>query len=70
MNAISVIWKGDKPTIDLDPIKEISESVGDGETFIGARKGYWENDFDESVLSPEQAIEGMKNLVKTVYSRQ
>ncbi len=70
MNAISIAWDGDKPVIDLDPIKEISESIDDGETFIGARKGYWGNDFDESVLSPEQAIEKMKNLVKSVYSGQ
>ena len=70
MNAISIAWDGDKPLIDLDPIKEISESIEDGETFIGARKGYWANEFDESVMSPEQAIEGMKNLVESVYSGQ
>ncbi len=70
MNAISIAWDGDKPVIELDPIKEISESIEDGETFIGARKGYWANEFDESVMSPEQAIEGMKNLVESVYSGQ
>jgi CRISPR-associated protein Cst2 len=72
MNAILIDWKDEKPSIDLSPINEIYENLGikEHERIIGARKGYWENEFKNNISSPEEAIEKMKKKVEEVYLEQ